>query len=277
MPEWPDLAVLRRRLSDALVGRRIEAADVYKPIVLRLPVAGSLADHVAGRLLERIAHRGKYLLFHLENGSGLVVNPMLAGLFSLDPATVRVAGDTCIMLRFEGGREVRYRDAKQMGKVYYLPDMRETGQIPGFAEQGPDADPAILSFETFRQRAAGRRCEVRNLLLDQGFIAGIGNAYADEILFAAGLHPKRKVQQLGPDDWHNLWQATRTVLASALERVEAELPPKLGVKVRDHLQVRGRAGEPCPRCGTRIVRRHLGYLETDFCPKCQPAPPGQIY
>ena len=268
MPEWPDLSVVRRRLESALGGRRILRAAELRPLVLRLPVAGPLHRLVAGRVLAGVDLRGKFLGLTLDDGAQLVANPMLTGVFSLAPRR-----DASIRLELEGDLTLDYADAKRMGKVYYVPPgVSRDAAVPGYAGQGPNADLAGMDAPEFARRGRSRRCEVRNLLLDHAFVAGIGNAYADEILWAAHLHPKRPVRDLGPAEWEGLHAAVRDVLAEAEHLVEAELPPELGTKVRSHMRIRGRAGQPCPRCGARIVRRHLGYLETDFCPRCQPDP-----
>lgn len=275
MPEWPDLHVLRKRLDAALAGETALAAEAYNPIVLR--ATRPLPDVLVGRRLERVSHRGKFLTFHWGGGVLLVVNPMLAGLFALAEPGSRRTKDTAFTVTFGVGPQLRYRDDRQMGKAYLLEGEDPARAVPGFAEMGPDADPAALEEATFVERGGRRRCEVRNLLLDQTFLAGIGNAYADEILFEARLHPKRKVASLSEAEWRALFEATRTVLADGVRAVEAGMPPALGVKVRSHLRVRGRENTPCPRCGARIVLRSLGHLEANFCPKCQPAPPGQLY
>jgi formamidopyrimidine-DNA glycosylase len=272
LPEWPDLAVVRRRLEVALAGQRIAQATELQPLVLRLPVAGPLERLAAGRVLAAVDLRGKFLGLRLDDGGQLVINPMLTGLLYL--ARRR---DAAVRLQLDGGACLDYVDPKRMGKVYYLPPgMSRDAAVPGYAGMGPDAPLVDVSPEEFARRGRRRRCEVRNLLLDPTFVAGIGNAYADEILWAARLHPKRPVPSLQQAEWDELYAAVREVLGAAERQVEAQLPPSLGPKIRSHMQVRGRAGESCPRCGARIVRRHLGYLETDFCPRCQPDPSGHF-
>jgi formamidopyrimidine-DNA glycosylase len=275
MPEWPDLYVLRQRLDAALTGRGVTAAAVYNPIVVRSVLP--MPQWMEGRRLTGLTHRGKFLTFHFDDGSLTVVNPMLTGHFALTPPGAKRTKDTAFVVSFEGNVELRYRDEKQMGKVYLLRGEDPSAAVPGFADLGPEADPATFDEQDFIARGRKRQYEVRNLLLDQSFLAGIGNAYADEILFEARLHPKRKLSSLSDAEWAALARAVRTVIAHGVAAVEAGLPPGLGVKVRTHMQVRGRENTPCPRCGTRIVLRSLGYLETNFCPTCQPAPPGQLY
>lgn len=277
MPEWPDLAVLRRRLDQALTGRTVSAVWVHNPVVIR--AALPLHETLMGRCAAGVDHRGKFLALNWDNGGCLVVNPMLTGVFALSPAWARRTRDTALVLQFAGGDpELRYRDEKQMGKVYAVPPGAAVGaMVPGWDGLGPPADLSTLDSAGFARRARRRRYEVRNLLLDQEFLAGIGNAYADEILWAARLHPKRKVTSLSDDELANLYAAIGDTVAAAAAAVEHGLPPQLGAKVRSHMQVRGREGKSCSRCGATILLRSLGYLETNFCPRCQPAPEGQIY
>lgn len=275
MPEWPDLHVLRNRLETALTGKAVSAVHLFNPVVLRAirPPEAMLV----GRTLQQVSHRGKFITFHWNDGGLMVVNPMLTGLFALPEPRARRTRDTAMTMSFGTDLELRYRDETQMGKVYLLQGEQELSGVPGFLGLGPEADPERLDESDFIGRGRLRRYEVRNLLLDQEFLAGIGNAYSDEILFEARLHPKRKLTSLNDEEWGALARAVRSVLAGGIRAVEAGLPPALGVKVRTHLLVRGREGSPCPRCGSRILLRSLGYFETNFCPACQPAPPGQIY
>lgn len=275
MPEWPDLFVVRGRLEERLAGRSVTAAEVFNPIVLR--AVQPMAQWLEGRRLSSLSHRGKFLTFHWDDESLMVVNPMLTGVFALTSPGAKRTKDTALSISFEGDVQLRYRDEKQMGKVYLLRGEDPAKAVPGFADLGPEADPATFDEQDFIRRGRKRQYEVRNLLLDQAFLAGIGNAYADEILFEARLHPKRKLTSLSDGEWAGLARAVRTVVAAGVAAVESGLPPGLGVKVRGHMQVRGRENSPCPRCGARIVLRSLGYLETNFCPGCQAAPPGQIY
>jgi formamidopyrimidine-DNA glycosylase len=158
-----------------------------------------------------------------------------------------------------------------MGKVY-------VGiEAPGLADVGPDAGTLAWTEAEFAERAKAKRSEVRNLLQDQTFVSGIGNAYADEILWDAKLHPKRRVSSLTTEEMHRFYGSLRSVVATGLAEVEIAMPPELGEKPRKHMHVRGRAGKPCPRCGAILMRRRKGLDDVDLCPKCQPAPKGQLY
>lgn len=274
MPEWPDLHVLRGRIETAVGGRRVTNVRVHDPLVLR--ATRPLDEALRGRVLERVAHRGRFLAFAFDDGARLVVNPMLSGLFDLLPPPTKIRATTAFALTFENDVDLRYRDDTRMGKVYLLPAGAPDTQVPQYSEQGDEAGTLGWTADEFARRAKATRRELRNLLMDDEFIAGIGNAYADEILWAAKLHPKRKIASLDEGEMDRLRGALRATLERAAEIVEAELPPELGTKVRAHMNVRGRAGEPCPRCGTKIVRTRHGLDEMYVCPRCQPPPKGQL-
>jgi formamidopyrimidine-DNA glycosylase len=259
---------MQERIAAALVGKKVVAVRVGDPVVLR--ALKPVDELLVGRTLRSVTHHGKFLVFAFD-GLEMTVNPMLAGIFTLQPVGAKATKDTRMRLEFEGGTELRYRDDVRMGKVY-------VGiEAPGLADIGPDAGTLEWSEAEFSERAKAKRSEVRNLLQDQTFVSGIGNAYADEILWAAQLHPKRRVASLTTDELQRFYTALRGEIAKGLAEVEREMPPQLGEKPRAHMQVRGRAGKPCPRCGAAIMRRRKGLDDVDLCPKCQPAPKGQLY
>jgi len=273
VPEWPDLHVVRGRLERALVGREIALVRIGDPLVLRSRVDVERA--LAHRTFRAVRHRGKFLLFDLDVGA-IVVNPMLAGVFELADAEAKLTRTTALSLVLDDGTDLRYRDDKRMGKVHVLGPGEDLSGVHGFADLGPDAGTLAWTVAEFAARAKATRRELRNLLMDQTFVAGIGNAYADEILWEARLHPKRRVLTLSDDELGRLYDALRSVIARGALEVEAGLPPELGTKIRDHMRVRGHKGRPCPRCGTPIVKTRHGLDDMYLCPRCQPPPRGQI-
>jgi len=269
MPEWPDLHVVRGRIAAALVGRRIVAVRIGDPVVLR--ATRPVDELLVGRRLDGVRHRGKFLIFDFDDAATMVVQPMLSGMFALVPAGSAVTKDTRLRLEFAGGDELRYRDDTRMGKIYL------GVSAPGLAESGPEAGGLAWTAAEFAARARARRMELRNLLMDQRFVGGIGNAYADEILWEARLHPKRRIGSLAADELERLHRALGDVIGRAVEAVERAMPPALGTKPRDHLRIRGRAGTPCPRCGATLKRRRSGLNDVDLCPRCQPPPKGELF
>ena len=166
--------------------------------------------------------------------------------------------------------ELRYRDPTQMGKVYLLPHGVDR-PVPGAGpdEMGPDADDPALTLEVWRARIRRHPGELKNLLRNQEFVAGIGNAYSDEILHAARLLPSRKRGTLAPEEVDELYAATRTTLADAIAVLRERVPPTFETEVRDFLAVHNRGGQACPRCGSRITQTEAGGFTTSYCRHCQ--------
>ena len=271
MPELPDLLYVLGHLRRELRGKQVSAERVKEPVVLRFLVRGNLSL-LLGRTLEDVSRRSHFLAFHFE-GLDLAVNPMLAGRFRLAALGEKDEAALAFALGFAGAPpgapavELRYLDDKKMGKAYLM----ATGDwkaIPGLQAGGLD----ILSPEFTRERFVSlikhRRDQVRVFLLDKKALDSLGNAYADEVLFAAGIHPKTWCRSLSHDDAVRLHQAIVAVIKQATAEVARRGEP-IYVKVRDFLKVRMK--ETCPRCGTRIRRAGVRGMDAYFCPKCQPA------
>jgi formamidopyrimidine-DNA glycosylase len=290
VPELPDLAVVTEAFQAALAGRPVIGASAPAPLSVR----GTPAELGAlfGQRLERVARRGKFVLFDLDRDR-IAVNAMLTGRFELAPPGTKMPARTGLVLRF-GARsgaprgsaswtrgaawmpaddaevEVRYRDPTQMGKVYLLP-AGQSRPVPGLGgiEQGPDADSPELTLDVWRERIRKHPGELKPLLRNQAFVAGIGNAYSDEILHAAKLSPFRKRSSLAPEEVDTLHEATRSVLGNAIGILRDRVPPTFETQVRDFLAVHRRGGEACPRCGTRISEVSSRSEATSWCRGCQ--------
>ncbi len=178
-------------------------------------------------------------------------------------------GHLCFTLRLDNGEVLRYGDDKRMGKVY-LTRAGSYEAIPGYREQGIDIVSADFTWERFEALMAGRRHQARVFLMDQSALSAIGNAYADEILFAAGIHPKTYCRSLSKEQRRKLYDSIRSVIAWGIAEVRKAGQP-IEVKVRDHVRVRNRKGEPCPVCETTIRRAGVLGYDSFYCPSCQPA------
>lgn len=267
MPEIPDLEAIRGFLNRRLPGVRIDRADVLIPVVFRVP-KDEFVRTLEGNTFGETTRRGKFLLFSLASGHELVINAMLTGRFQYLPPDVKRWARTCLVLGLANGWELRYVDDRLMGKIY-LVRSDELVQVPQFAEMGPDA--LDVGREEFAERLRRFRGQIKNVLVNHRFIAGIGNAYADEILFAARIHPYRKRTELRDEDIGRLYEAMRKVLAWATPIVAAQMRDELNYEERrDFLKVHRRGGEPCPVCGTRISEITAGQRITSFCRNCQP-------
>lgn len=271
MPERPDLEYVVPILRDELAGARVADLRVKKPVVLRVAVAGAPEPRalLRGRRVAGVARRSHAVLFDLEEVL-LAVLPMLAGRFALAPRGSRPPGDLAIALELEDGRELRYRDDVQMGKVWILPP-GGVAAVPGLEAIGLDVlDPRAFTRQAFRALARGRRDQAKVFLMDKAALDSLGNAYADEVLFEAGIHPKTRVRALADGALDRLHDAIARVLGEARDEI-ARRRPALDEKVRDFLKVRNRHGEPCPRCGAKIRRAGVLGHDAFFCPNCQPS------
>jgi formamidopyrimidine-DNA glycosylase len=272
MPELPDLEYIVSVLGRVLPGRRIQQARVKNPIVLRLGVPGTLQEVCAGQALGACRRHGHFVVLGIGEAHELVVNPMLAGRFRLCGGGEKDERSVCLAFELDRGEELRYLDDKQMGKAYLVP-ASDRRVVPGFETVGIEPLSPEFTLERLREMVRVRRDQVRAFLLDKTAVAAIGNAYADEILWAARLHPKIGCQGLTDEDIVRLHAAIREVLSEAIKEVFRRGEP-IEVKVRDFLRVRNRKGQPCPACGTTIRVEGVRGHDTFYCPACQPTRPG---
>lgn len=270
MPELPELEVVREVLARRLVGRRVDRVSLAAKgaaVVVRDLSGRGFAESLTGVAFASVSRRGKFLLFTFEGSPlRLAVNPKLTGRFQLSPPGGRKAGPPWVTFHLaDPAEELRFIDPKRMGQMYLCDDL---AQVPTFSEMGPEALDAAL--DDFRNRLRPFRGEIKGVLVNARFLAGIGNAYADEILWQARLHPYRKRTSLSPDEVERLYQAMRQTLTSAIDKVRQAMGEDVHLKPRDFFAVHMRAGEPCPRCGTAISAITANQKITNFCRRCQP-------
>jgi formamidopyrimidine-DNA glycosylase len=267
MPEAPDLEVIKEFLIRRVQGHRVESATVLKPTVVR-SLAGDVSDDIEGRTMGTVHRRGKFLLIEVSGDRCLVINPMLTGALQFCPGQARVQKKTCVVFALSEGQELRYLDDRQMGKVYYL-KAEQMPQVPLLPEQGPDV-LAGVSFEEFRQGLKRFRGEIKGILTRGAFVSGIGNAYSDEILFAAGLSPFRKSGSLNNEELQRLYHCCPQVVKDAIAVLRERMGDQIHVKIRDFLKVHNKGGQPCPGCGGSISQLTANQRITSYCRRCQP-------
>jgi formamidopyrimidine-DNA glycosylase len=274
VPELPELEAVRIRLSPRLEGRLITAATVNpkKGHMLRYPVE-NFANELPARRIVSLSRRGKHLVFATELGGGgserwLVINPMLGGRFQLAEGGSPVPATEVFTIRIEGRQELRYLDFRDMGRIYWVSDLVK--EVPGWAELGPEADSVpAMGIDTFRKRLRRFRDELKDLLRNQEFLAGVGNAYSDEILFEARLLPLRRRATLKPADEEALFAAIPVVLSRAVEAILANPNYDESKQDRSFMSVHMKGGKTCPRCGHRISQLGSNREPLNFCRGCQ--------
>jgi formamidopyrimidine-DNA glycosylase len=270
MPELPEVETTRRGLLPHVVGRRFRDV-VVRNRNLRWPVPRDLRERLRGEQVLSIRRRGKYLLFDVPNGH-LLVHLGMSGRLSLIHPDAPARAHDHVDLHLEGSRSVRLTDPRRFGAVLWVRGPAERHALL----RGLGIEPLDPGFdgEALQRIARGRRVAVKQFLMNGRLITGVGNIYASEALFAAGIHPQRSVARISRQRWEHLAIAVRETLESALAaggttlRDYASLegrPGEFGTKCA----VYGREGKPCPRCRTPIRALRQGQRSTFYCPGCQ--------
>jgi len=270
MPELPEVETIACDLRErGLPGQVIERAVIRQPLVIRHPGAAAFAREVAGCGVEGVARHGKLLLIGLSNGATITVHLKMTGQLTLARRDEPVPVHTHAVFELGGERDLRFRDVRRFGYAALL-DEAELRQA--LSSLGPDA--LAISEADFAQRLRSRRALLKSLLTQQEFVAGLGNIYANEMLFDAGINPWRRADRLSEEEAARLHASMRRVLEAAITC--------RGSSISDYIDTAGRAGsfqerhrvyrkEVCPRCRGKVVREVRGGRSAFYCPRCQPA------
>jgi formamidopyrimidine-DNA glycosylase len=273
MPELPELEVMKEVLRRRVVDQTIEGVQAIgggSAILVRSLTQQRLEDAVNSARIAAIDRRGKFLIFTLDPAAQdsrlfLVINFKLTGRLQLAQPQEKKLPKTHLIFSLSNGQHLRYVDQRTMGQLYLAADL---SQVRDYTTLGPE--PFDVSFEEFRERLKPYRGEIKGVLTRGEFIAGIGNAYADEILWTAQVHPYRKRTALTPEEIDRLYAAMRAVLRAALEKIREEMGEAIHREPREFMAVHLKSGEPCPRCGTPISVVSANQRITNFCRACQP-------
>lgn len=283
MPELPELEVIRDVLQPRLSGKRVREANLSGrggPIVARDLTGNGFAESLVGSTVLSVRRQGKFLIFELVEGDAdspakdnataanlhLAVNLKLTGRFQFTAPGSKKAGPIHVTFRFDGeDHELRYVDQKRMGQLYLT---RELSRVPTFTDMGPDA--LHISLNEFRSRLRRFRGEIKGVLARERFVAGIGNAYADEILWKARLHPYRKRTDLSDEEIDTLYAAMREILLDSIKKVREAMGEDVHLKPREFFAVHMQGGKECPRCGGKVSEITARGRITNFCRSCQP-------
>jgi formamidopyrimidine-DNA glycosylase len=271
VPEIPDLEGYRAYFNRRIAGQTVARAEVTIPIVVRA-AKERFTSELEGAVFEEVQRRGKYLLFPFRGGPLLAVHAMLTGRFQYCDRSLKRRAKTAFVLTLEDGMELRYFDQRLMGKVYVAADEGELATLaPRWTEMGRDVLDPALTEEAFAERLKKYRGQIKNVLTKEQCLAGLGNAYSDEVLWEAGIHPYRKRTDIAEEGLRGLHRAVHAVMDWALPIVSARMEGD-GLPdghYRDHLRVHRKGGQPCPRCGSRVSEITAGQRITNFCRKCQ--------
>jgi len=267
MPELPELEVMRDLLDRQIIGRRIVRVQAYHPGILK--TVDPPAEALVGRTLVGVARRGKHLVLSCDEQLHVVLHLMLAGRLVRSERGRKVTKATgCV---FDIGEEKDLRivenGTKRRVKLFVV---RDPEHVDSIATLGVEPLSDAFTVELLAKRFAGLRRQLKKALTDQHSIAGIGSAYADEILFAARLSPIRYVSTMSPEEIERLHRATQAVLTDAIAAIRAQAGENLiGGHSREFLKIYKRTGQPCPRCTAPIAEIRYAQTKTYYCPHCQ--------
>lgn len=278
MPELPEVETVVRQIRPGLEGRSIVAARVGWARTVAERRAGDFQRQLAGRRIERVWRRAKYLVFDLSRAGrpagALVGHLRMTGRMLLAPWKDPALPYERVALGLSDGQSLRFLDVRKFGRLLFA---ERTEDLLG--ELGPEPlEPEHYGATEFAAALANRQRQLKPLLLDQTFLAGLGNIYVDESLHRSGLHPLCSSRRVRPDQAERLLAELRATLSEAIERegssfdVFYRTPEGQPGSYQDQFQVYGRTGKPCHTCGTAIVRIVVGQRGTHFCPRCQPKP-----
>ncbi|MDR5693924.1 MAG: DNA-formamidopyrimidine glycosylase [Armatimonadota bacterium] len=265
MPELPDVEAVVQRIRPHVVGRKILEVEVLSPRTVRHPAPALFARLLSNKKVQAIRRRGKYIVFEIDDGRILVIHLRMTGDLVVESRGTRVDPHTRLTFLLEGGKELRFVDARRLGHAHLL-HPEEINLLKGFSTLGPEPLASEFTLAAFRRRLRGRKGMLKSLLLRQDFIAGLGNIYADEVLFQAGLSPMRRVEELRPQEEKALFEAIRRCLREAVRNLLRRGEPGgelIPVREED---------APCPRCGTPLEMRRVSGRSSYYCSRCQPLP-----
>jgi len=289
MPELPEVETVAGDLRRHVLGATVVDARVAWPRTLRDEDPAAFADGVRGRRIEAVGRRAKLVVLQLSGSAVLTIHLKMTGQLFVVPADAPFDPYVRATLVLADGREVRFRDIRKFGRIgLYVPEAGAAEEADGaagagataselaFAGLGPEPLEPAFDLRAFRRRIRGRRSRLKPLLTDQSFLAGVGNIYADEALWAARLHPLRSARSLRPADERHLYIELRRILTEAVERrgssIDDYTAPDGDGEMQEHLAVYQRTGEPCERCGRPIRRIVVGGRATHLCTWCQRLP-----
>lgn len=274
MPELPEVETIKNELAPRVVGQRLTRITIPDGRVVCGGSAKEVHRGLLGQKIEAVERRGKYLVFRLSNGRSLVIHLRMTGSLLVDPRDI----DRYVraVLHLSNGHRVVFIDRRRLGKMWLVDDVDSV-----ICKLGPEPLDKSFTAAVLRERLHRHHIPVKAALLDQHIVAGIGNMYADEALFAAGIHPLKKADELSSKEIRTLHKKTRRILRAAIgskgASVDTYVRPDGGLGTAHfNFKVAHRGGDPCPICGCPIERCVVQNRGTYFCPRCQPLDRGSL-
>ncbi|RJQ25167.1 MAG: bifunctional DNA-formamidopyrimidine glycosylase/DNA-(apurinic or apyrimidinic site) lyase [Peptococcaceae bacterium] len=273
MPELPEVETVKQTLQAKLVGLSFKGVRIFLPKVVQTPAAEQVEEMIAGTKILKIGRRGKYLLIHLDKALTLVTHLRMTGRLLYCAAGEPTEKYTHVIFYLDNGDELRFADMRQFGRLWVVPES-SLGELPALKKLGMEPLEDGFTGEFLKKATKRRNTRIKLLLLDQSFIAGLGNIYTDEALYRAGINPERPAKTLTPREANRLYRAIRTVLQEGIKHRGTTISDFVDGNGRagnyqELLKVYKKAGRPCPGCGKPIERKKVGGRSSYYCPRCQ--------
>lgn len=273
MPELPEVETVRRTLGQLVTGKTIERVTVLLPRIIQRPDdTVAFAAMLAGRTIRAVERRGKFLRLILD-GMVLVSHLRMEGRYGVYRADEEIERHTHVLFHFTDGTELRYRDVRQFGTMHLF-EPGEDLTLPPLNKLGLEPLDEQFDYDAFSAVARGKSTKIKPFLLNQGYVAGLGNIYVDEALYRAAIHPERPTRSLSAEETRSLHEAIVATLREAVDAGGSSIKSyvngqgEMGM-FQQQLSAYGKQGEPCARCLTPILKKVVGGRGTHFCPSCQ--------
>jgi formamidopyrimidine-DNA glycosylase len=278
--ELPEVEVVRRDLEKDVVGRRIKEAEVKTSknamrVIRRHAKRKDFTSRLEGHKITKVERRGKYLLMYLDGGDAVVTHFGMSGQFQRGTGRTALLPHTHVVLTFQQGGDLRFIDPRTFGEMFVTP-ADELGKVKELQHIAIDPLDQVFTWQTFQYLLAEKAAKMKQLMMDQKFISGLGNIYSDEVLFAAGLRYDRMSNTLSSQEVRRLYRAIQETLQEAIKARGTTLGDEAYVDLfgkpgeyQNELKVYGRAGLPCRRCRTPVQSVRISGRTAYFCPQCQ--------
>ncbi|KJR98003.1 MAG: formamidopyrimidine-DNA glycosylase [Peptococcaceae bacterium BRH_c4a] len=273
MPELPEVETVKRSLEAQILGLSFTEIELMMPKIVKTPSPNSFAENLTGKKIKKLGRRGKYLLIHLSDNLTMVIHLRMTGRLVYSPQDKPAEKHTHAIFKLDNGFSLHYSDIRQFGRMG-LTDTDKLEAFPGLKDLGIEPLNENFTRDFLKRELKRKRTKIKPLLLDQTFIAGLGNIYADEALHRARINPEKIAVNLTARETARLYQSIRDVLSEGIEN--------RGTSFRDYvdgngqagsnqesLRVYDREGKPCLGCGKTVARIRLAGRSTYYCPKCQ--------
>ncbi len=276
MPELPEIETIKRVLEPQLQGLAMEEIIVRLPEVTAHPQAEEFCRLLKGQIISHMERRGKFLLIWMDSRDRIILHLRMTGCLMLAPAGFPEEKHTHIVFRLSSGRELRFSDTRRFGR-FWLIGKDEEDTYSGIGKLGAEPLGGELTAAYLKLHWGKRRKTVKECLLEQTVLAGIGNIYSDEILFTAGIYPARPAGSLTQREWERLAAVIPERLSYFIEKNRISPEEYFASKGQEYrntpfLNVYGHQGKPCPKCGEALCRRRIGGRSSVYCPACQGKP-----